>query len=295
MRSGKVRRKSVRIKTLRQRTSKKRKKRVYRKTKTRTRKIKRKRRTKKKMRGGAEAAGAPGGKVIAAQPEGHPTTFYEGASGPPTEGTHRLHDMPPGSEMELLGEREEWVSVRWRPPLDGWAKKRNVNIPEPQPEPEPPAGGAADAHESLQERINSAKLEGRYMSHTPGAAERLRNRLQALNEQLITRMKATIKTRDFLLAEKEQWDHVVAQNKLFPGDGPAPDPGWILIEWEPGVIRELSREEKTLLVKWAEYVSVECPEGCIKSYVAEGLVVDENLPVGIKIQGKIYKLVLTYV
>ena len=289
MRSGKVRRKSVRIKTLRQRTSKKRKKRVYRKTKTRTRKIKRKRRTKKKMRGG--------GIVIAENPEGYPTSFYEGEKLPEGGPTH---DISPGDKMELLDEKvhggEEWVKVRTNNGMVGWAKKRNVRREEPEPEPEPAAGGAADADESLQQKINKLKSEGRFMPQTLEAADRWRNSLQALNEELITRMKATIKSRHFVLGDKAQWDTTVAQYKRYHRGEEPLDPGWILLQWKRGVPRELESDEKTLLGKWASDNSGNCPEGCVKQYIMDGLVVDDrNLPVGIKIQGVEYKLVLTYV
>jgi len=97
------------------------------------------------MRGGG--GGQPRGIVIAAQPEGHPTTLYEGARWPPAK--DRVHDVPPGSELELLDEREEWVCVRWRPdrgpPLEGWAKTRNVALPGATPAPAPAPQPAPDA------------------------------------------------------------------------------------------------------------------------------------------------------
>ena len=90
---------------------------------------------------GGGGGGQPRGIVIAAQPEGHPTTLYEGARWPPAKGTHRRHDIPRGSELELLDEREDSVYVRWRPdrgpPLEGWAKTRNVKLPGVAPAPAP--------------------------------------------------------------------------------------------------------------------------------------------------------------
>jgi len=219
-----------------------------------------------------------GGIVIAAQPEGHPTTFYEGAHWPPVEGTHRLHDVPPGSELELLEERGEWVCVRWRPdhgpPLDGWAKKRNVRI------------------ETLQGKINRLKGLGGVMPL--GHGRLMEGELPKLTGELITRMKATIQGgRSWITGTKEQWEKLVGQ---YAQDGQPLDPGWILLEGEPGVQRELDSNEKTLLGKWAFGAEGECPDGCVKQYVAEGLVVDGNLPVGIKGEGgKVHKLVLTYV